>query len=282
MTSPLLTIITVNLNNREGLQRTIDSVVEQTFTDYEWIVIDGGSTDGSRELIEQYADHFTYWVSEPDKGIYNAMNKGIAHAKGDWLQFLNSGDWLAEKDVLNNVFSQRLKGDIVYGNYYHCYGKEMVPVEYSSALSFLTLYYTAIPHPSSCIKRTVLEQRPYNEEYKIVSDWEFFLECALKGMKFSHIDTFVSCYDNGGISSSNRTKVLEERSMIIERLVPQCIQKDMEQLNGLKVAFSDGQLSEIDALRKKSRLMHRIVTFDIWVLKIVDKISFRKKRKNED
>ena len=109
MTSPLLTIITVNLNNREGLQRTIDSVVEQTFTDYEWIVIDGGSTDGSRELIEQYADHFTYLVSEPDKGIYNAMNKGIAHAKSDWLQFLNSGDWLTEKDVLNNVFSQRLK-----------------------------------------------------------------------------------------------------------------------------------------------------------------------------
>ena len=83
-----LSIITVNLNNREGLQKTIDSVVNQTFRDFEWIVIDGGSTDGSKELIEQYADHFAYWVSEPDKGIYNAMNKGIKVAKGEYLQFL--------------------------------------------------------------------------------------------------------------------------------------------------------------------------------------------------
>ena len=92
-----LSIITVNLNNRDGLQRTIDSVVSQTFTDYEWIVIDGGSTDGSRELIGQHQDRFAYWCSEPDKGIYNAMNKGIAHAKGEWLQFLNSGAWLYSK-----------------------------------------------------------------------------------------------------------------------------------------------------------------------------------------
>lgn len=92
-----LSIITVNLNNRDGLKRPIDSVVSQTFTNYEWIVIDGGSTDGSRELIEQYSNHFAYWCNEPDKGIYNAMNKGIAHAKGEWLQFLNSGDVLYSK-----------------------------------------------------------------------------------------------------------------------------------------------------------------------------------------
>lgn len=282
MASPLLSIITVNLNNRDGLQKTIDSVISQTFTDYEWIVIDGGSTDGSKELIEQYADRFAYWCSEPDKGIYNAMNKGIAHAKGEWLLFINSGDWLSEREVLNTVFSQQLSGDIIYGNYYHCYGQKQVPVEYNSELSFLTIYYTAIPHPSSFIKRTILEQRPYNEDYIIVSDWEFFIDCALKGKKFSHIDIFVSCYDNNGVSSSNRAKVLEERSTIIDRLVPRCIQKDMEQLDKLNVAFSDGQLSEIDALRKKNRFMHRIVTFDIWVLRLIDKIFFRKKEKNEE
>lgn len=99
-----LSIITVNLNNRDGLKRTIDSVVSQTFTDYEWIVIDGGSNDGSRELIEHYSDHFAYWCSEPDKGIYNAMNKGIAHAKGEWLQFLNSGDVLYSNNTLASVF----------------------------------------------------------------------------------------------------------------------------------------------------------------------------------
>ena len=91
---PTLSIITVNLNNCDGLQKTIDSVVGQTFTDYEWIVIDGGSMDGSRELIEQYADCLAYWCSEPDNGIYNAMNKGISRATGEWLLFLNSGDSL--------------------------------------------------------------------------------------------------------------------------------------------------------------------------------------------
>lgn len=78
-----LSIITINLNNYNGLKRTINSIISQTFTDYEWIVIDGGSTDGSRELIEQYSNLFAYWCSEPDKGIYNAMNKGIRHIKGE-------------------------------------------------------------------------------------------------------------------------------------------------------------------------------------------------------
>ena len=90
-----LSIITVNLNNLEGLKKTYESVVSQTFTDYEWLVIDGGSTDGSREFIEQHQDKFAYWCSEPDKGIYNAMNKGIVRAKGEYLNFMNSGDYFA-------------------------------------------------------------------------------------------------------------------------------------------------------------------------------------------
>ncbi|MDR2910496.1 MAG: glycosyltransferase [Bacteroidales bacterium] len=89
-----LSIITINLNNVAGLQKTIESVVKQTFTDYEYIVIDGGSTDGSADIIKQHANKITYWVSEPDKGIYNAMNKGIRVAKGEYCLFLNSGDWL--------------------------------------------------------------------------------------------------------------------------------------------------------------------------------------------
>ena len=100
-----LSIITINYNNREGLKRTIESVVNQTFTDFEWILIDGGSTDGSKELIEQYSNRFSYWVSEPDNGIYNAMNKGLRAAKGDYLQFLNSGDRLYNAQSLASCFS---------------------------------------------------------------------------------------------------------------------------------------------------------------------------------
>ena len=93
----ILSIITINYNNSDGLQRTIESVLSQTWTDFEWIVIDGGSTDGSLDIIKKHASHFSFWCSEPDTGIYNAMNKGITHAKGEYLNFMNSGDWKKEK-----------------------------------------------------------------------------------------------------------------------------------------------------------------------------------------
>ena len=93
-------IITVNYNNKEGLRKTIESVISQTFRDFEYIVIDGGSSDGSAELLKEYSDKITYWVSEPDKGIYNGMNKGIAKATGDYLNFMNSGDCFYDQQVL--------------------------------------------------------------------------------------------------------------------------------------------------------------------------------------
>ena len=115
MNSVKLSIITVNLNNLEGLKKTYESVVCQTFTDYEWLVIDGGSTDGSREFIEQHQDKFAYWCSESDKGIYNAMNKGIVRAKGEYLNFMNSGDYFVSDKTLAKVFSREINVDILYG-----------------------------------------------------------------------------------------------------------------------------------------------------------------------
>ena len=111
-----LSIITVNLNNLKGLRKTIDSIISQTWRDFEWIIIDGGSTDGSRELIEQYQEHFAYWCSEPDKGVYNAMNKGIAKAKGVYLNFMNSGDVFYSNDTLERVFESSPCADMVYGD----------------------------------------------------------------------------------------------------------------------------------------------------------------------
>lgn len=96
----ILSIITINYNNKNGVQKTIDSVLSQSFEDYEWIVIDGGSNDGSKELLEKYQEHFAYWCSEPDNGIYNAINKGLSHTTGDYIQFLNSGDWLYDSTAL--------------------------------------------------------------------------------------------------------------------------------------------------------------------------------------
>ena len=111
-----VSIITVNYNNNEGLQKTFDSVFAQTYVDFDYLVIDGGSNDGSRELIESNKDKLAYWLSEKDRGIYDAMNKGIDNAKGEYLLFLNSGDYLYNKDVLREVAESGLDADIVYGD----------------------------------------------------------------------------------------------------------------------------------------------------------------------
>lgn len=110
-----LSIITINLNNKNGLSETISSVIAQTFTDYEYIIIDGQSTDGSLEVIKQNANHINQWISENDHGIYNAMNKGLNLAKGEYCLFLNSGDSLYDSDVLQVLFSQSFTEDIISG-----------------------------------------------------------------------------------------------------------------------------------------------------------------------
>ena len=124
-----LSIITINLNNKNGLSETISSVIAQTFTDYEYIIIDGQSTDGSLEVIKQNANHINQWISENDHGIYNAMNKGLNLAKGEYCLFLNSGDSLYDSDVLQVLFSQSFTEDIISGGielyshtkkWYHC------------------------------------------------------------------------------------------------------------------------------------------------------------------
>ena len=111
-----LSVITINYNDKDGLLRTAKSVVEQTFKDYEWLVIDGGSTDGSQEIMGQFSAHIAWGVSEPDGGIYEAMNKGLAKASGDYVQFLNSGDSFIDRDVLERVFADNLLADVNYGD----------------------------------------------------------------------------------------------------------------------------------------------------------------------
>ena len=225
-----LSIITVNLNNRDGLKRTIDSVVSQTFTDYEWIVIDGGSSDGSRELIEQYSDHFAYWCSEPDKGIYNAMNKGIAHAKGEWLQFLNSGDWLFDSGTLERVFTQTFSEEILYGDFIEYnngkYGRYYLP----NKISLHYLQYRDINHQSMFINSSKIDKMYYDESIKIVADWHMFISLALKGYSFRHLDFPIVYYDGTGISNINHELATTERASVWERTIPPLILEDMNEL----------------------------------------------------
>lgn len=240
-----LSIITINYNNCDGLRKTIESVVVQTFKDFEWIVIDGGSTDGSRELIEQYAEHFAYWVSEPDEGIYNAMNKGIKVAKGEYLQFLNSGDWLCDSFALSRCFAHDFEADVLYGNVIFTSPHFIKEYRYPSPLTFKQLFWSSLAHPSCFIKRSILLEEKYNENYKIVSDLELWIKLALRNAVFIHLNEFVACFDCTGISSTNSELDKAERAEIIAKWVPDMVSEDYKRLKELELMMNDKQVQTV-------------------------------------
>ncbi len=211
-----LSIITINKNNAQGLERTIQSVINQTFKDFEYIIIDGASTDSSVEIIKKYQDKIDYWVSEPDTGIYNAMNKGIKVAKGEYLLFLNSGDWLLNNTILAEVFSENFDEDIVYGNIQ--IGDKLIYPHKKITLRILMNSF--IPHPASFIKRNLFEKIGlYDEKYKAASDWKFFLQALiLENCTYKHIDKNISFFEEGGISGTE-LRVLENKK-ILQELFP--------------------------------------------------------------
>lgn len=266
-----LSIITVNLNNRDGLQKTIDSVVSQTFKDFEWIVIDGGSTDGSKELIEHYADHFAYWVSEPDKGIYNAMNKGIKVAKGEYLQFLNSGDWLYDNTALERCYKHVFDADIAYGDIVFCNGENTEECHYPEQLSFRYLFNYSLGHPASFIKREILQEELYDEDLKIVSDWKFFLLQSLKNRKFEYLGEMVSCFDTHGISTVNEDLVSNEREKVIRQLVPESIIADYKHMAQLEAQLNNSQVKQVIIYQNKKKLYRKLITACLMLINFIDK-----------
>ena len=256
-----LSIITVNLNNREGLQRTIDSVVSQSFKDFEWIVIDGGSTDGSKELIEQYADRFAYWVSEPDKGIYNAMNKGIKVAKGEYLQFLNSGDWLWDGDILQEVLSDEVCGnaDIVYGKtmVHDVNGYVFESGHHFDPFTPYSLVAYSMPHQSTFTKRMLFERIGlFDEEFRLSGDLDFFFRAIIINHALTkHIDRSITHFAGGGLSMTAPGLEAEEKKMILEKYMPSGSILDFEQY--LAYRKSDKLLKENNKAIEVYDTLHR-------------------------
>lgn len=226
-----LSIITVNLNNKDGLQKTIDSVISQTFKDFEWIVIDGGSTDGSKELIEKYSDHISYWVSEPDKGVYNAMNKGIKASKGEYLLFLNSGDYLFSTNVLSTVFNKEYDEDLIFGYVARNIDgniQNLTGFLHKDNISLIDLYYQTIPHQGSFFKTSLFERFGlYNENLKIVADREFYIKTIIYGnVSVKFLPITVSYFDDGGISSTSPS-YMKEKQDVLNHMVPPRVYKVM-------------------------------------------------------
>jgi len=226
-----LTIITINRNNTEGLHKTIESVVKQTFTDFEYIVIDGESSDSSVDIIKQFADKISYWVSEPDTGIYNAMNKGALIAKGEYLLFLNSGDILAQKDTLLSVAVNLEDGVDILSGYVREQnegGKDKYPPK---TFSLKFLYNENIPHQSEFIKRELLISLGlYNENFVILSDYEFNLKALMNNATYRYLDVLISYVDTSGVSYKEASNHImgEEKEKILGTNIPFAIMKDYE------------------------------------------------------
>lgn len=230
-----LSIITINFNNKEGLQKTIDSVIGQTWRDFEWIVIDGGSTDGSKELIEQYQQYFAFWCSEPDKGVYNAMNKGIGHSQGEYLLFLNSGDVLYEQHVLETVFSRNLYGDMVYGDWYMIDDQGASVFQKSpDRISVGFFYSDNICHQAMFVKSFVLKAVGYDEKFHIYADWARWMKMCLDGAKFQYVPVAVCVFDARGGLSRREFNKLEGELKIIHETVPDIFRIDLDENISLK------------------------------------------------
>lgn len=221
-----LSIITINYNNAQGLEKTIESVSAQNSQDFEYIVVDGNSEDESKNIIQKNKNHINNWISEPDSGVYNAMNKGIKMATGKYLLFLNSGDLLENKDVVSKILPElKSDEDIIYGNL--IYSKNGVSVEKFTPPNELNLVYFLhffLPHPATFIKKNLFNKVGfYKEDFKIISDWEFFLRAIIiHGASYKHLDIIISNFDNSGISSDavNKNLIEEEKQKVYNELFP--------------------------------------------------------------
>jgi len=245
-----LSIITINRNNAAGLEKTMQSVVSQSYKDFEYIVIDGASTDGSVEVVKNLESEFTHlnWVSEPDSGIYNAMNKGLRKASGDYIQILNSGDCLASNDVTERMLEALEKAgcpSVFYGNMIKCFtdGRRLTDKSFAGQeITLLGMYTGTLNHNPTYIRRDLFEKYGcYDESLKIVSDWKWYLQAiVIGGEKPQYIDMDVTLFDMTGISESNKELDRAERKLVLGQLFPPAVLADYEQY-----AFSIEQVKRL-------------------------------------
>ena len=256
-----LSIVTINYNNAEGVERTLNSVLNQSYEKIEHIIVDGGSSDGSVDVIKRYVQKVesgkwkvesVIWSSEKDKGIYDGMNKGVKKATGDFVWILNSGDCAAAPDVVERmmgILSEAESGkwkvesgiDILLGNIIHVYpgrkvvgGKRKVergkPQLREIGSSMLTFYSGTIPHDAAFVRRELFEKFGYfDEKMKICADWKLYLDMiALGGVQPWYVNIDVVLFDMSGVSNTNNKLRLAERREYLEQVLPAAVLKDYD------------------------------------------------------
>jgi glycosyltransferase involved in cell wall biosynthesis len=217
MTPPIVSVVTVNRDMAAGLTSTIESVLGQDYPALELVVIDGGSRDGSRKVIQSYAPRLAYWVSEPDRNLYDAMNKGVAAAKGEWVLFMNAGDRFAAPDVLSRVFAtSHDDADIVYGHHVRRYPAEGIERLVRAEAPEVLPWRMPCSHQSLLMRRALLLARPFALDL-LAADYEALIAAQAAGKRFAMVDCVVARTEMGGRSDTNRLRSLRERIAVLQR-----------------------------------------------------------------
>ncbi len=260
-----ISVITINYNNLAGLEETFSSVVNQSYSDKEYILIDGGSTDGSKEFIEANADKLTYWVSEKDNGLYNAMNKGIQKSIGDYLIFMNSGDMFFNGDVLSEVFIKEHTSDILCGSTIYKYSQGGI-LRKPRPLGVME-HELPFCHQSCFIKGSLMRDCLYDESYKFIADYAFFYRCYREGKSFEVVPKIVSIYDTTGVSADPKRawQIYKERCRVLN-ICPSTMAYRMQQTKrsmkkGLKLLMPSKLVDYAKCRPAGSNDMHPIETF---------------------
>lgn len=214
---PTFSIVTVSFNCRDQIEKTMKSVMQQSYAGKEYIVIDGGSTDGTAEIIKSHSENLAYWCSEPDGGIYQGMNKGISRAKGDWIIFMNAGDTFADNQVLEHTatYAQKGKYDVIYGDILKIIDGETVLKTASEPCNKQRMYFC---HQAAFARTTLMREMPFDTRFPMSADLHFFKRCYLSGHKFLHIPVTVAVYDSHGVSNTQRIKGLRDNVRVVKEL----------------------------------------------------------------
>lgn len=267
-----VSIITISYNNLEGLKDTYKSIHQQTFRDFEWIVVDGGSTDGTKQFLEEHDSELSFWCSEPDKGVYNAQNKGTEKARGEYCIYMNSGDSFFADNVLEKVFEKETDADIIYGNWMLIFEDGRALLGNAPEATDLAYFYDDnMCHQSMLIRTEAVKNRPYDESFRIYADWEEWLALLMQGKKFERRDLTICNFMVGGISTGDNASAelkaerKAEIKRIQERYYTELWRKAMSRVSSMLMDFktiknltgADDTASVVEALYERNFLLKK-------------------------
>ena len=215
--NPLITVVTVCYNSVDMIEKTLKSVIEQSYSNKEYVVIDGASTDGTKKIVERYIDSIDFFMSEPDNGIYHAMNKAVTVAKGEWIIFMNAGDVFVDNAVLEKVsYSLSATIDVLYGDILTSRNTELVLKEAPSEIK--SMHRMPFCHQAVFTRTSLLRSFPFDEKYKMSADFKLYKQLNRENATFRRLPLPITIYDRTGLSNSQRARGLGENIAVIKEI----------------------------------------------------------------